>query len=125
ATELATSIGSAPVNPQLGSFASGQIFDPLSTRTVNGSLVRDAFPGNIIPVSRQDSAAVKILAAMPATNQPIIAGVPLNDYYYTGIGHQDTDSGDLRSDFKLSDKDSLYGSISWSDHSSLSGTQLP
>ena len=125
ATELGTSIGSDPVNPQLGSFASGQIFDPLSTRTVNGSLVRDAFPGNIIPVSRQDSAAVKILAAMPATNQPIIAGVPLNDYYYTGIGHQDTDSGDLRSDFKLSDKDSLYGSISWSDHSSLSGTQLP
>ena len=125
ASELGASVGSDPNNPQLGTMLSGQIFDPASTRTVNGNLVRDAFPGNIIPTSRLDPAGAKILAAMPATNQPVINGFPLNDYYYTGIGHQDTDSGDLRSDFRLSDKDSLYGSLSWSDHSSLSGTDLP
>lgn len=118
---LGASVGS---DAQGGTIVSGQIYDPLSTRTVNGQLVRDAFPGNIIPTTRIDSAAAKIMKAFPAENQPV-KGFPLNDYYYTGVGHQDYDSGDLRSDFKLSDKDSFYGSLSWSDHSLLSGPPLP
>src|SRR5262249_58845411 len=37
----------------------GQIFDPATTQTVgNGLLVRDAFPGNIIPSYRFDKVAV-------------------------------------------------------------------
>jgi hypothetical protein len=119
---LGTAVGT---DGQGANILSGQIFDPKSTRTVNGALVRDAFPGNKIPTSRMDSAAAKILKEMPAENQAVIAGVPLNDYYYMGAGHQNTDSGDLRSDFKLSDKDSFYGSLSWSDHSQISATQLP
>ncbi len=39
----------------------GQIYDPLSTRTVNGSTVRDPFPGNIIPESRWDPVATNVI----------------------------------------------------------------
>lgn len=101
-----------------------QIYDPLSTRTVNGQLVRDPFAGNKILPSRFDPAAAKILKIFPAENQPV-KGFPLNDYYYTTPGHTQMDSGDVRSDFRLSDKDNLYGSLSWANKTTFSGTPLP
>jgi len=39
----------------------GQIYDPASTRTVNGAIVRDPFQGNVIPESRWDPVAKAIL----------------------------------------------------------------
>jgi hypothetical protein len=49
--------------------ASGQlitIYDPLTTRTVNGAIVRTAFPGNIIPADRLNPVALKMLSPYPA-----------------------------------------------------------
>ena len=38
----------------------GQIYDPLSTRTLpNGTVIRDPFPGNIIPQTRFDPVAAQ------------------------------------------------------------------
>ncbi len=48
--------------------SSGQlvtIFDPLTTRTVNGVIVRDPFPGNVIPSDRINPVASAMLAPMP------------------------------------------------------------
>jgi hypothetical protein len=48
--------------------SSGQlvtIYDPLSTRTVNGAIVRDAFPVNIIPPERLNAIALAMLRPMP------------------------------------------------------------
>jgi len=48
--------------------SSGQaitIYDPLTTRTVNGVIVRDPFPGNMIPADRTSPVARAMLAAMP------------------------------------------------------------
>jgi hypothetical protein len=42
------------------------IYDPLTERIVNGSAVRDQFPGNIIPASRLDPSALKVQALIPA-----------------------------------------------------------
>jgi hypothetical protein len=39
----------------------GQIYDPTTTRTVNGAIVRDPFPGNIIPQARWDPVAANLL----------------------------------------------------------------
>ena len=56
------------LGPQIGTDALGravrqyQIYDPASTRTVNGQLVRDPFVNNIIPQNRWDPAAAKILS---------------------------------------------------------------
>jgi hypothetical protein len=48
--------------------AAGQlvtIYDPLTTRTVNGVIVRDPFPGNVIPADRINPVARAMLAPMP------------------------------------------------------------
>jgi len=46
------------------------IYDPLTTRTVNGQLVRDPFAGNIIPVNRQDPVGRALLQFFPKANRP-------------------------------------------------------
>ena len=43
-----------------------QIFDPKTTRTVNGSTVRDPYVGNIIPKTDMDPVALKIQDMFPA-----------------------------------------------------------
>ena len=48
--------------------AAGQlvtIYDPLTTRTVNGVIVRDPFPGNVIPADRLNPVARAMLGPMP------------------------------------------------------------
>ncbi len=119
---LGTSVATDPAtgNPIL----KYQIYDPLSTRTQNGVLVRDPFIGNLIPANRWDPAAANILKVFPAENQPV-NGFPLNDYYYATPGHTQRDSGDVRADFRVSDKGSLYGSLSWNEQTTFTGTQLP
>jgi len=108
-------LGSTIATTPSGSVAQYQIFDPASTQTVNGQLTRTPFPGNIIPASEIGAIQTKILSLFPAPNQPV-KGFPINDFYYGAPSHQDLDSGDLRSDFRLSDKDSFYGSVSWYDN---------
>ena len=44
------------------------IYDPLTTRLVNGQYVRDAFPGNVIPASRIDPVALALLQRVPLPN---------------------------------------------------------
>ena len=51
-----------------GAVINGQIFDPLTTQTVNGQQCRTAFPGNVIPASRISPAAQKVMAMLPPTN---------------------------------------------------------
>jgi hypothetical protein len=49
------------------------IYDPATTRLVNGQWLRDPFPGNIIPANRIDPVARKVLEYDP-WNQPNRAG---------------------------------------------------
>ncbi len=102
------------------------IYDPNTTTTVNGVTTRSAFAGNIIPQNRWDPAAAKIMALYPATNQPIhTGGYPVNDYFVDTPGSQKTDQGDLRIDHRLTDKDSLFGTMSWADTYKTSIAPLP
>jgi len=120
------------------SYTKGAIFDPASTTyataanatssvPVGTPISRTAFPGNIIPASRQtDPAFKKILQLYPNTNQSIISGnTPTRDFYYVAPGSQVTDQGDGRVDYRLSDKDSLFGSMSWSNTGKTSGSPFP
>src|SRR4029453_17022493 len=48
--------------------SSGQlvtIYDPLTTRRVNGAIARDPFPANFIPADRINGVARAMLASMP------------------------------------------------------------
>jgi hypothetical protein len=102
------------------------VYDPTTTRTVNGQLVRDMFQGNQIPVTRMDPAALKIAQLYPATNQPILGGnFPQNSYYIITPGRQNVDSGDGRIDYRITDKDSIFGSVSWSNANKVNTPPLP
>lgn len=53
-----------------------RIFDPFSTRTdAQGNVIRDMFPGNIIPASRLNPIAVRTLSMIPLGN---VAGDPIS-----------------------------------------------
>src|ERR1017187_4900237 len=52
-----------------GNFAGANpIYDPLTTRTVGAKVVRDPFPGNVIPSNRLSPQALAILNYIPAPN---------------------------------------------------------
>lgn len=53
-----TTVGTDPLGRPI---VFGQIYNPATTRTVNGAIVRDPFPGNIIPQSAWDPVAVNVL----------------------------------------------------------------
>jgi hypothetical protein len=120
------------------SYQKGAIFDPKTTVYATAAnatanvpigtpISRQAFPGNIIPASYpKDAAFAKILALYPNTNQPIITGnTPTRDFFYSSPGSQITDQGDGRVDYRLSEKDSLFGSLSWSNTGKTSGSPFP
>ncbi|MES1256813.1 MAG: carboxypeptidase-like regulatory domain-containing protein [Acidobacteriota bacterium] len=108
-------------------FLKGQIFDPQSTTGTSATPIsRTAFPGNKIPVSRFDPAFAKILQLFPNPNQPIITGnQPTGDYFYNTSGSQVTDQGDARVDYRMTDKDSIFGSMSWGNTSKTSVAPFP
>ncbi len=120
-------------NTQIGTDAlgrpiyQGEIFDPNTTRTVNGQLVRDPFKGNIIPSSRFDPAAAKIMGLFPKpnTSYPTSGGFPQNDYFIVTPVAQNIDQGDGRVDYRVTEKDSLFGSMSWSNKNQSNGQPLP
>src|SRR5579864_6134701 len=72
----------------------GAIYDPSTTRTVNGQVVRDPFQGNIIPTSRMDPVASNVVNNIgiqdPAYNSMLrnissIGGSPLFDLHIIGV----------------------------------------
>lgn len=118
--------GSVGTDANGNNLVANQIFDPKSNATVNGQLVRTPFSGNIIPSSRFDPAAAKLMALFPNENQPVAAGVtPFNDFFTSTSGRQNTDQGDGRVDYRLSDKDSLFGSLSWQNTNKFNEPFLP
>jgi hypothetical protein len=64
---LATNLGTDPngnvIRPNM-------IYDPKTRRTVNGSIVTDPFPNNIIPTDRLDPVALKVQALIPNPTNP-------------------------------------------------------
>jgi len=109
------------------SFVKGTIYDPLSTvGSAATPISRTAFPGNKIPANRFDPAFNKLLQLFPTPNQTIITGTqPTGDYFYNTAGSQQTDQGDARVDYRLSDKDSLFGSMSWGNTNKASVAPFP
>jgi hypothetical protein len=120
-----------PVTNTLGvSAMEGMIYDPLTQTTGaygNGTtgLIRLPFAGNRIPASRFDPASKKIVDQFPAPNVAVAPGFPQNNFFTTTSGTQDVNQADLRLDHRISDKDSIFGSISWSNLDQLNGQPLP
>ncbi len=116
---------SALLGPVIGTDAKGnpirqnQLYDPTTTQTLaNGQLYRTPYLNNQIPISQMDPASRKIAALYPASNVAagnVLGFQPQNNYAINTAGALQTDQGDARVDYRLSEKDSLFGSISWSN----------
>ncbi|MBV9674833.1 MAG: TonB-dependent receptor, partial [Acidobacteriaceae bacterium] len=128
---LGNSIGT--INGQ--NVLANQIFDPTTTACTSGCLpgslaaapgaspvyTRTPFAGNIIPITSMDPASRKIASLYPAPNVAVASGnYPQNDFYTVTPGGWNTDQGDGRVDYHLNDKNSIFGSISWSNTSKTS-----
>src|SRR5579864_3974490 len=94
----------------------GTIFDPGTTRSIgNGNYVRDPFPGNIIPASRLDPNAVKLLSLFPAPTQPGL----YNNFNVNRGSTTDVNAFDVRGDQYFSSKDQMFARFSWSNSPSF------
>jgi hypothetical protein len=70
-TPTITVIGGGPaVDPAGQTLSYGQIFDPNTSRIVNGSQIRDPFPNQQIQLTRFDSVAKAVQAFFPLPNKP-------------------------------------------------------
>ena len=113
-------------------YALGQVFDPSTTRVVScgvtdastgvtvpcssGTAVgtplgyaRNPFPGNILPANRLDPNAINLLNLFPAPNN---SGL-FNNFSSNPVLSNDTNQFDVRVDHNFSDKDSVFGRVSW------------
>ena len=105
----------------------GQIFDRDTQRVVNGTVIRDPFVNNVIPASRFDSVAANLIGQYSAENQNLTAAGkrPGANYFTTRSATRDVHQWDVRVDHRISDNDSLFGSISWIDEQKFQSPPLP
>lgn len=94
----------------------GQIFDPASERTVNGVVVRDPFPNNVIPRARFDPAASRLLEFYPL---PTEAGAITQNFRLANSTGNDSDRFDARVDHVITSNANVFGRYSYSRGDSL------
>jgi hypothetical protein len=98
------------------------IYDPATTTPVpGGGATRTPFPGNTIPASRMDPVALELLNRYPMPN---LAGTA-NNYRRVAPEDQDQDQFDIRVDHRLSERDRLFGRLSFARDVSDPVTPLP
>ena len=99
-----------------------QIFNPYSAHEVNGVLVRDPFVGNIIPTD-----LIKPYSKAYAEYWFPTALIPnsTSNFLDTRTTARTDDQINVRIDQKISDKNNLYGRVSWSDLDQDSPATLP
>jgi hypothetical protein len=85
------------------------IFDPSTTTIVNGRAIRTPFPGNVIPLSRIDPVALKLLDYFPRPNQAPINVAGANNFSGTRVSISPSDLIFAKLDHSFSDKDRVSG----------------
>lgn len=94
----------------------GQIFDPSTTRVVNGTPCRTAFPGNKIP-GGFSPAAQKILAFYPAPTN----GNVFNNFNFNSSSPIENTTSTIRIDASITAKSKIWSSYSDRDNNRISG----
>ena len=106
----------------------GQIFDPFTQREVNGVLdVRDPFPNNRIPNAMFDPVAAQLIGQYPAPNHDIAAPGkrPGRNFFTQREATRNVNQFDVRIDHRISDNDSIFGSVSWIEEDKMQSPPLP
>lgn len=89
------------------------IFDPLTTELAPGSNVytRHRFANDVIPTSRFDPIAARIVALYPAPQLPGL----VNNFVANPVKRSTTDRGDIRIDHQIGPNHNLFGRYSIDD----------
>jgi len=87
----------------------GQIFNPASPRPVNGQIVRDPFPGNVIQPSQFSTVAKNVLALIP---QPTTGGT-FQNYVYNGKTPITANTYTTKVDHNFSEKNRIGAVWTW------------
>jgi hypothetical protein len=90
---------------QLKFLGNQPIYDPLTTRSVNGVIIREPFPGNIIPQARINSFARGVLSYYPLPTSTVSSG---NNYATAIRDLSDSDQFMGRLDHRFGDRDSMF-----------------
>ena len=100
--------GTFPTQTLLSGNFSGQpvIYDPLTYDPASG--VRQPFPGNVIPSNRINAISKNFFPYIPVTN---LAGA--NNISGTPVQKLDDKQVNVRGDWLINDKHSLFGRYSW------------
>lgn len=97
---------------RVGDFSevSSPIYDPFSVHTVNGSPVRDPFPGQIIPQSVQDPVARKIMTYYPVPNNtgPNPATPWVQNFVYSSKWPRNYNMFVMKLDHQLTSKNQFF-----------------
>jgi hypothetical protein len=83
------------------------IYDPQSAQLINGRVSRTPFSGNLIPGTRINSIAQKILSYYPEPNVPADASGQ-NNFFYANPRHDTFNSESVRVDHTISSKQRLF-----------------
>lgn len=120
----APQIGSVPTAATgAGDFGATRIYDPRTTRAnpAGAGFVRDLFPNNIVPKDRWDPVATKLMTLYPTQNLP----GTVRNFYYNPKERVYNDQFNGRVDHRLTDRDSLFGRISWISGENTIPSPLP
>ncbi|MBI1760787.1 MAG: TonB-dependent receptor [Acidobacteria bacterium] len=88
-----------------------KIYDPRTRRLVNGRVVADPFPNNIIPTNLLNPGAVATLKLLPEPNFGA-AGAQAANYLFLGSQPFDSNQYDIRVDHQINDKNTIFGRYS-------------
>ena len=81
------------------------IYDPLTTRVVNGQVVRDPFPNNTIPLTEQDPVALNIQKLIPLPTSSAL----VNNYLVSYANPRLTYIPSVKLDYQISAKSKISG----------------
>lgn len=98
------------------------IYDPMTTTLVNGSYVRTAFPGSVIPTSRINPVAQKAASYYPAPNLAGDGPARLNNYAKILPSTNGYDSWLGKMDYMFNERSRIsfrYGQTPWLNYSKL------
>jgi outer membrane receptor protein involved in Fe transport len=85
------------------------IYNPLTTQVVNGQIVRQPFPGNVIPPSLINGVGLRVASLYPLPNAP----GNFNNYLDTADRTINDNGGNIRVDHNFGQKDTMFARFSY------------
>lgn len=97
------------------------VYDPLTTRRVDGVWQRDVFAGNVVPLTRVDRVTAGVVGRYPLPDTTATA----NNYRRVGNERVGADQWDARVDHYFSGRQRLFGRYAYLRDRSTPTTPLP